>query len=127
MGIQRVSGRQVRPAQNITDFIYVTAGVFETLQIPLLQGRVFTNSDNARAAKVMVVNEAFVRRYFGAGVKPIGDTGETGKTIYRVIGVVATVQEKNGWGSNWGPIDAFPQVYAPADQLSDDLFALANT
>jgi predicted permease len=42
----------------------VTPRYFETMQMPLVQGRDFTIRDDATAPKVAMVNEAFVRRYF---------------------------------------------------------------
>ncbi len=127
LGIKRVAGQPVTLAQNITDFSYVTPGFFETLQIPLLRGRVFTTRDNAAGAKVMVINQAFVQRYFGKTPDPIGSSVESGGAIYQVIGVVESVQQKNGWGSDWGPIDAFAQAYVPSSQVPDDLFVLTST
>ncbi len=47
-------------------------GFFETLGIPLLRGRTFAAADNdAKAAYVVVVNQAFVKRFF-PGEDPIG-------------------------------------------------------
>lgn len=41
------------------------------LRLPLVSGRMFTESETARAAHVAVVNQAMVRQYFG-GRNPIG-------------------------------------------------------
>ncbi len=40
-------------------------GYFDTLGIPLRKGRDFTRNDDASAPPVVIVNEAFVQRYFG--------------------------------------------------------------
>ena len=46
----------------------VGPGYFRTLGIPLVAGREFTQSDNTPAApKHVIVNEAFVRHFFGGG------------------------------------------------------------
>lgn len=50
---------------------YVSPRYFETLRIPILIGRDFTARDDDRAAKVVVVNESFVRRGVGDG-QPLG-------------------------------------------------------
>jgi len=50
---------------------FVSPGYFETLRIPLLQGRTFQNQDNANAPGVALVNEAFARRYW-PGQQPLG-------------------------------------------------------
>lgn len=44
----------------------VLPAYFETLGIPLLQGREFTRQDRFGARKVAVVNESFAKQYFGA-------------------------------------------------------------
>ncbi|HXA07385.1 MAG TPA: ABC transporter permease [Bryobacteraceae bacterium] len=49
----------------------VSPKYFETLRIPLLQGRSFTARDTKSAAKVAIVNQTFVRQYFG-GENPLG-------------------------------------------------------
>ncbi len=42
----------------------VSPGYFETMRIPLLTGRDFTEADDSKTAPVMIVNQAFARRYF---------------------------------------------------------------
>jgi hypothetical protein len=57
--------------QDATDVAYVTPGYFDTLQMPLLAGRVFTDTDGPTAQHVAVVNQAFARKFYG-GTNPIG-------------------------------------------------------
>jgi putative ABC transport system permease protein len=45
------------------EFGAVSAGYFDVLRTPLKKGRVFTDHDADSSAKVVVVNEAFVRRF----------------------------------------------------------------
>ena len=45
------------------EFGAVSAGYFDALKTPLKQGRVFTDHDVDSSARVVVVNEAFVRRF----------------------------------------------------------------
>jgi len=61
----------------------VAPGFLQTLRIPLLQGRDFTERDDRGSAPVVMVNQAFARRYFGAGF-PLGRR-------VRVDGVWSTV------------------------------------
>ena len=49
----------------------VSPGFLATLQVPLLQGREFASSDTADAPQVVIVNDAFAERFFGAE-NPIG-------------------------------------------------------
>ena len=53
---------------------YVSPRYFETLRTPILIGRDFTARDDDRAAKVVIVNESFVRR-------AVGDTQPLGRSI----------------------------------------------
>jgi predicted permease len=55
----------------------VAPGYFETLRIPLLQGRTFQQQDNANAPGVALINEAFARRYW-PGQQPLGKRVQMG-------------------------------------------------
>ena len=74
-------------------FTWVSPGYFQTLQIPILAGRDFHTRDTATSAKVVVVNETFVRRFL-PGTSPLGrlirSLPEPGypETVYEVVGVV---------------------------------------
>ena len=50
----------------------VTPGYFETMGIPLVAGRLLAASDTYDAPPVMVVNQAFVRRFWPKGGDPVG-------------------------------------------------------
>jgi predicted permease len=123
MNVEQVSGRPVDGNRSITNFVYATPGMFEALQMPLLRGRVFTDGDNATAAPVLVVNQAFVSRFLANTTEPLGTFLKIANVQYRVIGVVRTVQQQNAWGNEWGPIDALAQVYVPAAQMPDEFFS----
>jgi MacB-like periplasmic core domain len=79
-----------------TDFVYVTPGYFETLQIPLLSGRRFTDSDGPNAQAVAIVNHAFAEKFYH-GANPVGRTLNKGIVI---VGMVGDVQ----LSSNLDPI-----------------------
>ncbi len=49
----------------------VSPGFFDTLRIPLIDGRDFTELDDRAGAPVVMVNQSFARRYF-AGANPVG-------------------------------------------------------
>ena len=55
----------------VTDVRVVDRGYFETMGIPLVAGRVFTEVEGREDRSVAVVNQEMVRRYF-AGEDPIG-------------------------------------------------------
>lgn len=70
-------------------FAIVSPGYFSTLRIPLLSGRDFTDADDARAAKVAIVNETFARRFW-PGKDPIGRQFRTEGVPCTVVGVAKT-------------------------------------
>lgn len=79
-----------------TDYRGVTPGYFQVLDVPLREGRLLTESDNITSERVMVVNQAFVRRVL-KGADPLGMTIESpdlGKG--RVVGVVGDVTSSVG-------------------------------
>jgi len=71
---------------------HVTPNYFETLQLPVLAGRVFNDEDVPSTAKVVVVNESFVRKFYGDPEQAIGRTfserGSKGKDPLLIVGVV---------------------------------------
>ena len=71
---------------------HVTPNYFETLQLPVLAGRVFNDEDVPTTAKVVVVNESFVRKFYGNPEQAIGRTfserGSKGKDPLLIVGVV---------------------------------------
>lgn len=67
-------------------------GYFETLDIPLIRGRLFDAGDRAGSPLVVLINETFARQHF-PGEDPIGqriayDRGATdSSTWYQIIGI----------------------------------------
>jgi predicted permease len=60
-----VNGRRV--SEEEPPFFAVAPGFFAALQLRLLAGRDFTLGDDGRAPAVVIVNDAFARRYFPEG------------------------------------------------------------
>ncbi len=127
MGVMSITGEDLSHTQRICDMTYVTPGFFHTLQIPLLRGRLLADSDTATSGKVAVVNEAFLRMYFRHIPEPLGSQIKVGNVDWQVVGVVGDVPQKNGWGSNWGPIEPFAQIYVSAEQFPSGLFSMVST
>ena len=73
----------------------VTPGFFETMNIPMLAGRAFVSRDMDAGATVMIVSDAFARRYFGSqpavGRVFQGRFGLSDDTAgqYEIVGVAA--------------------------------------
>jgi len=94
------------------DIEAVSPGWFSTLHVPLVEGRAFTDADDASALKVLVVNQAFARRFW-PGTNPLGKhvvlgRGPTGSIV---VGVAQNVRN-SGIAE-----DPRPQVWLPFAQL----------
>ena len=66
---------------------------FRTMQIPLVQGRVFTDSDTAESPRVVVIDQYLVNRYF-ANRNPLGQEiqrGQGPQGRFTIVGVVGTI------------------------------------
>jgi predicted permease len=73
--------------------IAVGSGFFQAMGIPLRAGREFTDRDTTGAPKVVVINEAFAKKYF-AGRNPVGGRimlGGSDKPVFdhEIVGVAA--------------------------------------
>ena len=49
------------------DYFVIDPGYFQAMQIPLIKGREFAESDNSNAPTVAIVSQEFARRYFPSG------------------------------------------------------------
>lgn len=94
----------------------VSPDYFHTMQIPLLAGRDFNNADTAQSTQIMIVNRAFVDKYF-PGENVLGKTlkpgvGYGGPPVWRrIVGVVGNIRT----GATDREMD--PIYYLSADQL----------
>lgn len=80
------------PAESENMSVYYTSsapGYFETMQIPFVSGRDFTEMDDSASVPVLIVNERFAERFFG-GQNAIGRTVRTRGRDHTVVGVVPT-------------------------------------
>jgi putative ABC transport system permease protein len=94
----------------------VTPDYFRALGIPVRRGRGFAATDRAATERVVVINEAFAKRYFAAD-DPIGRVLQTGFDDggERIIGVVGNVAEANLTDA------AAPARYMLYDQVPDGI------
>lgn len=78
-------------------YVVASYGYFQTLSVPMLQGRGFEKSDAAKTQPVVIINEAMSKEFW-AGESPIGqyvnifDGSDTPKQI---IGVVANIRDSS--------------------------------
>ncbi|MGC1615631.1 MAG: ABC transporter permease, partial [Candidatus Acidiferrum sp.] len=98
------------------DYREITPGFFRAMGIPLRQGRTFSGADSETADKVVIVNQAFVRKHFPSS-SPIDEHIFLGKTSCEIIGVVGDVKSR---------LDqtAVPTTFIPAAQASYGTSAL---
>jgi predicted permease len=96
-----------------TDLVYVTPGYFDTLQIPLLAGRGFTDSDGPDTQPVAVVNRSFAQKFY-PGANPVGHTLDKGMVI---VGVVTDTQLSSGLNPI-APLQSEETMYIPAAQVN---------
>lgn len=90
------------PSVKATDSVGINEvgpNYFTTLQIPVVSGRDFTNSDQAGAPKVAILNEMMARNYFGDS-NPIGRhvsvPAWNGDSSWRtIVGVMKDVKYRN--------------------------------
>jgi len=100
---------------------------FTALRVPLLRGRFFDQRDTGNSARVLIVNEAFARKYWPKG-DPIGQRVTIGKGIgpqfeeptREIVGIVGNIHENGLKG-----VDE-PVMYVPQSQITDGLTKLAN-
>jgi len=84
----KIEGYAPQPDENMSIFRNVISpGYFSLMHIPMADGRNFTEQDNENAPPVMIVNQAFVRRFF-PGRSPIGHMIHGWGSWFRVIGMV---------------------------------------
>ena len=69
-GAVAISDGRVQPTGS-TNVHQIRENYFETMEIPLLQGRALTSQDDQRAPRVVVVNRTFAERFF-PNEDPIG-------------------------------------------------------
>ena len=95
-----IPGYQAQEGERMSfEWERVSPGYFATLQLPVVAGRVFSDADTVNATKVVVVNDSFVRKFFGNSQQAIGRSftqgGGTTKTTLLIVGVVKDAKHFN--------------------------------
>ncbi|HKF02232.1 MAG TPA: ABC transporter permease [Candidatus Sulfotelmatobacter sp.] len=104
-----------RPSADIT---LITTGYFNAMRIPILQGRDFSDHDDANGEPVIIVNRAFADKFFpeemvlGKKIKPGAGTRK-GTPWREIVGVVGNIR----LGATQR--DLRPAMYLPSDQLGN--------
>ena len=123
---------QANELMEIPDAI-ITSNYFHTMQIPLVEGRDFTPQDTKSSQRVVIVNEAFVNRYW-PNQKAVGKQLNSDLTHewFTVVGVAHDCK-MTGLNEKSAPFVYLPlyQVYAANmiihARVAGDPFAFAKT
>jgi putative ABC transport system permease protein len=111
------------PSELPLAMFYITSpGYLRAMQIPLLKGRFFEESDTLSAAPVMVIDENMAAQYF-PGEEPVGryigmPTGADKAIEFQIIGVVGHVKQENLDTVAGATVGA--QMYMPYNQVPDE-------
>ncbi|HVP49481.1 MAG TPA: ABC transporter permease, partial [Bryobacteraceae bacterium] len=106
----------------------VSPHYFRAFQIPLLRGRVFTESDTANSTRVVLINQVTAKKYW-KDQDPIGQSILIGKGLgpqfeepaREIVGVVGNVRENNLGESDAGV------MYIPQSQVPEGITKLVNS
>ena len=108
-----IEGRPSAGTPPVVAWFDAGVGYFETLRIPVLEGRTFGAEDRRGAAPVAVINETMARRHWSGDDSALGARirVEDYETTFEIVGVVADVE----------PFDArdpvTPKIYWPQSQF----------
>ena len=106
------------PDEEIRD---VTPDYFRVLETPLLKGRFFAEADTADSPPVVIVNQAFMKKYFRDG-EALGkriSRDDTNPKWATIVGVVADIKHRGL------DMEAQPEYYLPHTQGADREMILA--
>jgi macrolide transport system ATP-binding/permease protein len=109
--------------QVTTNEVYITPSYFDTLQIPVLAGRTFTDADGPEAQRAVVINQTFARKFFHIA-NPVGRYLNSNNESLLVVGVVADTVGSSAGRLNAGsaPITSEESIYVPAAQIDNAQF-----
>jgi len=117
----RIVGKPYNGEHNEVNQREVSSDYFKTLQAKLIQGRFFSDDEDASKPLVVVINKTFAKQYF-PGEDPVGrkmgDTELSPKSIREIIGVVDDVREGSPDSEIW------PAEYTPLNQNTDTYLGL---
>ena len=118
----RIVGKPFHGEHNEVNQRAVSPSYLATLKARLIRGRLMTEDEDTSKPSVILINEAFARKYF-PGEDPIGQKIGNGaldpKSIREIIGIVGDIRE--GGLDN----DIWPAEYQAIYQDGSDYFAAA--
>ncbi len=121
MGGIAISDGKEAGQKAMADETYITPGYFQTLQIPVLMGRSFTDADEPDTQHVAIVNQTFARKFFH-GTNPVG------RYVFKdtmIVGMVEDVAMAPGIDAA-APLTGEEMIYIPASQVQPSLLAMVH-
>lgn len=111
----RLEGQRELPSNELpqADFRVVTPGYFESLQVPLLSGRLMSDADRSDTPFVALVNQSMARQTW-PGQSPLGKRFETPSTDWHWFEVVGVVGDTRYYGLDSEPR---PEIYVAHAQV----------
>lgn len=117
----RIVGKPFHGEHNEVNEREVSVGYLTALKAPIIRGRMLSLQDTLTSPRVMVINEAFARKYF-PGEDPIGQKVGDGSlspgSLREIIGVVGDVREGSQEAELW------PAEYLSLEQNPSNGFAI---
>jgi putative ABC transport system permease protein len=116
-----VVGRPLNgPSHGFGHWRNISPAYFDALKIPLLRGRFFTDRDDGKAAKVVIINQAMARQYW-QGSDPMSQLIDIAPHIgpefdeppRQIVGIVGDILED---ALDQRPL---PTMYVPIAQVAD--------
>jgi putative ABC transport system permease protein len=116
-----VVGRPLNgPSHGFGHWRDISPEYFDALKIPLLRGRLFTDRDDGKAAKVVIINQAMAREYW-PGKNPLGEQIDIAPHVgpefdeppRQIVGIVGDILED---ALDQRPL---PTMYVPIAQVAD--------
>lgn len=99
--------------RKVTDWLDITPGYFDAMDVPILRGRGFEDSDRPGNRNVIVINEALAERHW-PDEDPVGREVVFSRRTSSIVGVAA-----NTGVSGTASSQVEPMVYFPAYQDDD--------
>jgi len=117
----RIQGHPYSGEHNEVNGRDVSPGFFSTIKASLVEGRLFTEFDDASKPRVVIINQTLAKKYFPGEDpigKKIGNTDLSPKSLAEVVGVIQDVRD--------GSLDEdiWPAIYYPFAQSTDTYFNL---
>ncbi len=107
---------QAQGAADTADYVTASPGYFQVMEIPLLRGRFFSDSDSMSAPAVAVISQSLARRYFPHR-DPLGRRltfafPPSPSVPREIVGIVGDIRD-DSLGRDPGPMMYVPFAQAP--------------